>query len=124
MAMHLLVNWAVNTYIPDLLVNYAPVVLLAILVTMLLIGSLNLLVGLAISTANPIIGGLYTFFFSNVIGKQLSKAAFTTIILCVVFYLLGHFELYALSITETSLISYLPFLGVVLLMWFLMGHLL
>ena len=122
MAMHLLVNWAVTTYVPNLLVNYAPVILLAILVSMLLIGSLNLLVGLAISTANPIIGGLYTFFFSNVVGKQLTKAAFTTIILCVVFYLLGHFELYALSISETSLISYLPYMGIVLLMWFLLGH--
>lgn len=122
MLLHLVVNWAVNTYLPDVLVTYAPVILLGILIGMLLLGVLNLLLGLVLTVVNPIIGGIYAFFFSNIIGKQLTKAVFTTVVLCILVYLLGHFGYTIISISVASLTAYIPLAIVCLILWYLIGH--
>lgn len=124
MAMHLLVNWAFHTYLPDILVTYAPTVLLLLLAFMLLSGVLNLILGLVIAVTSPFLGAMYTFFFSNVIGKQLSKAIFTSAILCVVFYLMDFFGYTVICVTAASLLTYIPLGLVLLLLWYLIGHVL
>lgn len=122
--LHLLVSWAFRTYLPEVLVNYAPTVLLILLVFMLLSGVLNLILGLVISVANPFLGAMYTFFFSNVVGKQLSKAIFTTMILCIVIYLMDFFGYTVVCITAASLFTYIPLAIVLLLLWLLIGRVL
>lgn len=122
MVLHLLVRWAFRTYLPELLVTYAPTVLLVLLVFMLLSGVLSLMLGLVISIANPFLGAMYTFFFSSVIGKQLSKAVFSSMILCAVVYLLEYFGYTVICITAAALTAYIPLAIVLLLLWYLIGH--
>lgn len=124
MALYLLVSWAFDTYLPDVLVRYAPVILLGILATMLLLGVMNVILGAILAIVDPIMGAIYTFFFSNIIGKQLSKAVFTTVVLCIVIFLLGYFEFSLICITRDALLSYIPMAAVMLILWYIIGHVL
>lgn len=124
MLLHLAANWAIRTYLPDVLVTYAPTILLILLIGMLMLGLVNLILGVVLAVVNPILGGIYTFFFSNAIGKQLTKAVFTTAIVCVVFFLLGHFGYTLICIDGAALTAYLPFGAVLLVLWYLIGHVL
>lgn len=124
MALHLIVNWAVNTYLPDFLVTYAPVILLVLLAGMLFIGVLNVILSLVLTAVNPFIGAVYAFFFSNIIGKQLTKAVFSTALICAVIYLLEYFGYTVISITAGALLSYIPLIVVLLALWYVIGHVL
>lgn len=124
MMLHLVVRWAFETYLPDILVDYAPMVLLGILAFMLLSGVLTLILGLVIATVNPFMGAMYTFFFSTVIGKQLSKAVFTSAIVCGLFWLMDYFGYTVITITAGALLTYIPLVFVLLGLWYLIGHIL
>lgn len=124
MALHLAVSWAFRTYLPGVLVTYAPAILLIVLAFMMLSGILNLILGLVITMTNPFLGAMYTFFFSNIVGKQLSKAAFTSAILCAVVYLLEYFGYTVICITSAALMAYIPLAIVLLVLWYLIGHVL
>ena len=124
MGLHYAVNWLFNAYLPGVLVTYAPMILLGVLGFMLLLGLLKVLLGLVLTVVNPILGGIYTFFFANKIGKMLTKAVLTTIILCVVVYLVEFFGFTVIAIDTNSLISYVPFTAVLLVLWYVIGHIL
>jgi hypothetical protein len=123
-ALHLGVNWAFNTYLPHFLVAYAPTILLCVLAVMLLSGAASLVLGLVIAITNPFLGAMYSFFFSNVVGKQISKAIFTTSILCGILWLMDYFGLVVILITPAALLTYIPLALAMLVLWFLIGHLL
>ena len=124
MMLHLLVCWAFETYLPEVLVKYAPTALLGILLFMLLSGVLNLILGLVIAAANPFMGAMYTFFFSTVIGKQISKAVFSTTLVAGVFWVMDYFGYTVIAITASALLTYIPLGPVLLLLWYLIGHIL
>lgn len=124
MVLHLLVRKLLHAYLPGVLVTYAPTILLILLVFMLLSGVLTLILGLVISLSNPFMGAMYTFFFSTVVGKQLSKAIFSTAILCAMVYILEFFGYTVLCIAAEALIAYIPLLLVLLALWYLIGHVL
>lgn len=124
MALHLLVDWAFDSYLPEILVTYAPVILLGILAATLLLGVLNVVLGAILAIVDPIIGAIYTFFFSNIIGKQLTKAVFTTVVICAVVFLIGYFGFSLIAIIPAALISYIPMALVMLVLWYVIGHLL
>jgi len=123
-ALHLLVSWAFRTYLPDALVTYAPMVLLGILLILLGSGVVSLMLGLVIAITSPFLGAMYSFFFSNIVGKQISKAMFTGGILCGIFWLMEHFDLVVILITPAALLTYIPLALILLALWFLIGHLL
>lgn len=123
-ALHLVVSWAFRTYLPDAMVTYAPTILLAILVVMLLSGVVSLLLGLVIAITSPFLGAMYSFFFSNIVGKQVSKAIFTSSVICGILYLMDHFGMVVILITPAALLTYIPLALVLLGLWFLIGHLL
>lgn len=122
--LHLLSSWALRTYLPQILVTYAPMVLLGVLLVMLLSGVFSLIFGLVIAITNPFLGAMYTFFFSTILGKQISKAVFTGGIVCAILYLLDHFGLVVILISPAALLTYLPLALALLVLWFLIGHLL
>ena len=124
MMLHLLVCWAFETYLPEVLVKYAPTLLLGILLFMLFSGALNLILGLVIATANPFMGAMYTFFFSTVIGKQVSKAVFSSAIVTGVFWLMDYFGYTIIAISAAALLTYIPLALILLLLWYLIGHVL
>jgi len=122
--LHLVVSWAFRTYLPQVLVTYAPMVLLGVLIIMLLSGIVSLLLGLVIAITSPFLGAMYSFFFSNLVGKQISKAVFTSGVICGIFWLMEHFGLVLILITPTALLTYIPLALILLVLWFLIGHLL
>ena len=124
MALHLAIHWAFNTYAPTLLVTYAPIILLILLVSMLILGFLNAVLGLVLTVTNPFIGAVYAFFFNNIVGKQLTKAVFTTAILCVILFFVDQADLSFVHISVSALSAYGPLALVSLVLWFLIGHLL
>ena len=124
MLLHLLVRWAFDTYLPDVLVTYAPTILLLTLIGLLFLGVLNILLSVVLTAVNPVIGGIYAFFFSNAIGKQLTKAVFSAAVICVVAFLLGHFGYTVISISVASLTTYIPMAIILLLLWYVIGHVL
>jgi len=123
-ALHLLVSWAFRTYLPEVLVTYAPTVLLGILLAMLLSGIVSLILGLVIAITSPFLGAMYSFFFSSIVGKQISKALFTSGVICVILYLMDHFDMVVILITPAALLTYIPLALVLLGLWFLIGHIL
>ena len=124
MAAHYAVRWAFNTFLPMVLVTYAPMILLGILAAMLLLSVLNLALGVALTLMDPIFGGIYAFFFSNIVGKQLTKAVLTTALICGIFFLLETMD-YAIIVLSASLLAACIPLGIVLLiLWYLLGHVL
>jgi hypothetical protein len=122
--LHLLVSWAFHTYLPGVLVDYAPMILLILLAVLVLSGAVTLILGLVISITNPFLGAMYSFFFSNIIGKQLSKALFTTAILCVILYLMDVFGFVVIIIHPTALLTYIPLAIAMVVLWYLVGSLL
>ena len=123
-ALHLLVSWAFRTYLPEVLVTYAPMVLLGVIVTLLLSGVVSLLLGLVIAITSPFLGAMYSFFFSNIVGKQISKSVITGGIICGILWLLEHFEIVVILITPAALLTYIPLALILLGLWFLIGKLL
>ena len=124
MVLHLAAGWAFRTFLPDVLVTYAPTILLMLLIFMVFSRVLSLVLGLIITLNSPFLGAMYTFFFSNIVGKQLSKAIFTTVILCIIVYLMGIFGYTVITITAGALMAYIPLVLLLLLLWYLIGHVL
>lgn len=122
--LHFLVSWAFRTYLPEALVTYAPTILLAVLLVLLSSGVVSLVLGLIIAITSPFLGAMYSFFFSNIVGKQISKSIFTSGVVCGIFYLMEHFGLVVILISPAALLTYVPLALVLLLLWFLVGHIL
>ena len=122
MLLHLAANWAFSKYLPNFIVTYAPVVLLILLISLLALGLVKLVLGIFLTVVNPILGGIYAFFFSSLIGRQLTKSVLSALILCAVFYALDHFNYLIICITAAALPTYLPLLAALLVIWYLIGH--
>lgn len=120
--LHLIVVGLFATYLPEGIVTYAPVILLALLVLLLLTGVLKILVGALLTTVNPIIGGLYTFFFATIIGKQITKAVLTTTILAGLVMLLRYVGVAVISIASAALAAYIPVMIVLIILWFIVSR--
>ena len=95
--------------------------MLSILIGMIVLGFVNAVLGLILTIVNPVIGGIYSFFFSNLIGKQITKAVFTSAILCAVVYCLEYFGFLVIVISADSLAAYLPLAFVSLILWLFIG---
>lgn len=124
MGLHFGTCWAFETFLPEVLVTYAPSILLILLLLMAFSGIISLILGAILTLNSPFLGAMYTFFFSNVVGKQVSKALFTTLILCAVIYLVGFFGFTVITITAAALLTYIPLAFILLALWYLIGHIL
>lgn len=113
-----------TTYVPQGLTEIAPTILLCTLVALVLLGALKVLVGAALAFLDPISAGLYTFFFSNFIGRALAKAMVTTALLTAVVVLLDVLEIAVVHIAASVLTAYIPLLLIVLVLWYIVGHIL
>ena len=120
-AIHYVLSVLTESFLPDLIVSYAPTILLICLVASLLAGILGVLLGLVLTVVNPIFGLIYGFFFSNKLGKQISKAMLTTAVLTALVAALGYFEYNIICISASALLSYVPLLAALLLLWYLIA---
>lgn len=117
-------NYLLTMFLPQGLLTWAPVILLALLVIMLLVGALKGVVGAVLVTVNPLIGFLYTFFFANVVGKMLTRAMLTTLLLGGLVYALNYLGVVGVAISTAVLVAYIPILLLLLVLWFIVGKLL
>ncbi|MBP3672366.1 MAG: hypothetical protein J6J18_00895 [Oscillospiraceae bacterium] len=124
MAAQLLVTGLLTAFLPGVLVAYAPIILLGILLLMLLLGVLKVVLGLVLAVTNPILGAIYAFFFSSMIGKMLSKAMLTTLILSALVFILEKLGYTVICIAAAALSAYIPLIIVLLIMWYILGHVL
>ena len=124
MVGHVLVSWAIRAYVPISLATYAPIILLGLLLVTLLLGVLNVILGAVLTVVNPFLGAIYAFFFSNLVGKQLTKAVVTTLLLTALAVALEYFGYTVLCIAGAAWGAYLPLLIVLLVLWYLIGHIL
>lgn len=122
--LHAVVTWALDTFLPVSLALYAPPILLCILTFLLLLGLLKLLLGIVLTVVSPVIGAIYAFFFSNKIGKQISKAVLTTLILTALALIAEYFGFTVIMIGESALAAYIPIIAALLVVWYLIGHIL
>ena len=118
------VNYLLTMFLPEGLLTWAPVILLGLLVIMLLVGALKGLVGAALATVNPLIGFLYTFFFANVVGKMLTRAILTALLLSGLVYALNYLGIAGIAIGTAVLFAYVPILLLLLALWYIVGKLL
>ena len=119
-----LVDMLITAFVPASVFAMAETVLLCLLVALILLGSLKLITGIALAIFDPIIGALYTFFFSNLVGRQLAKALVSTAIITALVALLGHFGFTSVFIAASGLTAYIPLLAIVLVLWYVIGHIL
>lgn len=117
--LHLIVVGLFTRYLPEGIVTYAPAVLLVLLVVMLLTGALKIVVGALLTTVNPLIAALYTFFFANVVGKQVTKAVLTTGLLALLVTGLHYVGFSVISIASAALIAYIPFALLLVVLWYI-----
>lgn len=124
MVLHYVASCLTDLFIPDVLVTYAPMILLGILVFALLLGATKVVLGVVLVAVNPIIGAIYAFFFANIFGKQITKAMFTTAILCALVFLLEYAGMTTIGIAAGLLSAYIPLMIILLILWYLIGHVL
>ncbi len=122
MLLHAIVHNLLTAFLPDGLLQWAPVILLGLLVLMLAVGALKFLVGILLSTVNPLIGFLYTFFFANAVGKLLTRSMLTTLLLCGIIYALNSAGIVSVFIGSAALAAYLPLLIILVVLWYIIGH--
>lgn len=118
------VELGLNTYLPQGFADIAPTVLLCILVALVLLGSLKVFVGAAMAFLDPIIAALYTFFFSNLVGRALAKAMVSTALLTGLVVALNYLGIVAVHIAASVLTAYIPLLLIVLVLWYIVGQIL
>lgn len=113
-----------DTYLPGLLVSHAPMILISILLFMLLLGVLKVVLGLMLTVVNPLFGAVYTFFFASRFGKSISKAVLSSLVLCALVIFVEELGYASFAIVGGTLMTFLPLLLLLLILWFLLGYVL
>ena len=113
-----------NQYLPQGFAEIAPTILLCALVALIALGSMKVFVGAALAFLDPIVAALYTFFFSNFIGRALAKAMVSTALLTALVVALNCLGIVAVHIAASVLTAYIPLLLIVLVLWYIVGHIL
>lgn len=121
-ALDLAANWALNAFLPAVVAESAPVALVSVLAVALLVSLFNPLLCILFTAANPVIGLLYTFFFSNTIGKNLTRAVLSAALCCALFYAMDYFGFSVISISPDALLKYSPFAAALLGVWFVYDY--
>lgn len=120
--LQLLVDLLIRSFLPIDFITYAPVILVALMVLLLLVGALKIVVGALLATVNPLIAAFYTFFFATVVGKALTKAMLTTAIITGLVIALAYVGCTSISIAAAALIAYIPFLIILVAAWYLVNR--
>lgn len=117
--LHVVITGLFTRFLPEGIITYAPAILLVLLIIMLLTGALKLLVGVVLTTVNPLVAAFYTFFFANFVGKQITRAILTTAILALLITALQYFGITVISIASAALMAYIPFGVILVIIWYL-----
>lgn len=107
--------------LPELFGVWAKYIILGFWSMIALSALLKGLLAVILTAVNPIIGGIYTFFFVNKLGSQFSKSILTTLLCVGVFALLNNMGLTQFAFADFSLATYGPTCIVVVVMLYMFG---
>ena len=124
MILHLIASALLAAFLPEGLLTWAPVVLLCLLGVTLFMGLLKLILGALLSTVSPTLGIFASFFFCHVIGKQITRAVLTTALMTGIVWALNYTGFTSIFIASSALTAYIPFLIILLIVWYITGHVL
>lgn len=115
-----IINMVFTKILPGFILTYAPILLLILLAVFLAVTVLKWLIGLILGVSGgPILGAVYTFFISHIVGKQLTKSALTTGILCLLVYLANHFHLTNIQAGDSTGVVITLIVTMLSLVWYL-----
>lgn len=106
--LYCLLTGLAEQYAPQLFTQWAKPAVLGFWALILLSGVLKVLLTLILTVVHPVIGALYAFFFSNLLGRQFSKSILTTLILTGLVSALNRMGLSQFVFSRFSLLSYGP----------------
>ncbi len=109
---------ALQMWLPQGFGQYAPLILIGVLALLIALGSLKLIVGMTLFVANPLIGALYTFFFSNLIGRALARSIISAGMITALVYCLNTLGIFTIALTFSTMVSLLPLFLIVILLWY------
>jgi len=112
-------------FLPNFIKTFAPIILLGLLILLLAVTVFKWLFGLILGiTTSPVIGGIYTFFISNIVGKQLTKSAFTSAALFLLVYLCHRYSITVLTLNQPLGVILIPVVVLLLCIWFVINKVL
>lgn len=118
------IDTLIRMCVPQVYGQWAGYILLGLWIFIALTAILKVLMGIVLTVINPIVGVLYTFFFSNIFGKQLTKAILTTLLSVGLLTLLYRLGLTSFAFNDFSVASYGPTCLIALLALYLFGKML
>lgn len=116
------VSSLVTAFVPELFGPWAKYIILSFWAVILISALLKGLLAVVLTVVNPIIGGIYTFFFAHKLGSQFSKSILTTLLSCGVLTLLCNAGLSQFAFADFSLAAYGPACVVVVVMLYVFGR--
>lgn len=120
MVLHCVITSLLAALLPDFIVTYAPTILFVVLAVLLGATVFKLIVGTLLGIAvHPLIGAIYTFFVSNFLGSQISKAVLPTVLITLMISVSNYFGIFQISITP----SFIPAVMVLIPLLALGSHL-
>lgn len=114
----------VDLFAPEIFGSWAKTILLCFWGAIFLIAVLKLLFSAFLTVINPLLGACYTFFFSNLFGKQFSKAILTTVFMVLIICYLNQAGFTQIVFSDFSLAAYGPTSLIMLIALYLFGKLL
>lgn len=115
-------NYTLETYLalyfPNGLEAYSIPIIIGVMFLLLAMGSLRFIVGLTIGFFEPLIGALYTFFFSNFFGRALARTLVSTGLLMALLWFMNAQQVTVISIGTLSLLPLIPIVVIVILLWY------
>ena len=119
-----LVTGLIARFLPDAIMQYAPAILLVLLAVFLAVTVFKWLISLILGiSGGPVLGAIYTFFISHVVGKQLTKSALSTGILMGLVYLANHFGMTTFVIGQPYYLTAVPLIVLLCGVWYLIHKL-
>ena len=98
----MITNMIFTRILPGFALQFAPIILIALLALFLAVTVFKWLIGLILGVSGgPILGAIYTFFISHVVGKQLTKSAVTSSILYLLVYLANRFSYTSIALGDS-----------------------
>lgn len=114
----------INSFAPQIYGEWAGYILIGLWLCIGLIGIVKVLVGIVLMTIHPVLGALFTFFFSNLFGKQLTKAILTSVLAICILMILYQLGFLGFAFSGFSFASYAPTCLIALAALYLFGKLL
>lgn len=95
-----------------------PYIILGIVAVILLLAFLKMILKNSIEFLSGFLGLFHTFLFKKSPGKQLLRALVTTLLITGVVCVLNYLSVTGIAIASIALLTYLPFIIIGLLMWY------